>query len=309
VNEGKLVFAQVMQHLPLTIFRRCVAVSSLCRGEHKIKSFSCPGPDPVDGLCAVDLPGEPARHRSVSACPAIQALSSWDPLGGGTKHAGQCQHGARLAHICRLRSESDWHCPAPVHRGALRCRFEGIGRRAGYDDDRLVPVGVSLAPFRSAKAAVKLHTLLDLRGNIPAFIHISNGKMHDVNVLDHLLPEPGAFYIMDRGFIDFERLHRFHEAGSFFVTRGKSNLKVQRRYSHSVDRSTGLICGQTVTLTRFYSHKGFETPLHRIRFKDPQTEKFGDVRAHTPIGTGDESDRLVHPLARKSSRAIIDRRM
>ena len=131
----------------------------------------------------------------------------------------------------------------------------------------------SWAPFRSTKAAVKLHTLLDLRGNIPTFIHISGGKMHEVNILDQLLPEPGAFYIMDRGFLDFERLYRFHEAGSFFVTRGKSNLKAQRRYSHPVDRATGLICDQTVVLTGFYSHKGFEAPLRRIRFKDPETAK------------------------------------
>jgi IS4 transposase len=120
---------------------------------------------------------------------------------------------------------------------------------------------------------VKLHTLLDLRGNIPTFIHISDGKMHEVNILDQLLPEPGAFYIMDRGFLDFERLYRFHEAGSFFVTRGKSNLKAQRRYSHAVDRATGLICDQTVVLTGFYSHKGFEAPLRRIRFKDLETGK------------------------------------
>jgi len=129
------------------------------------------------------------------------------------------------------------------------------------------------APFRSTKAAVKLHTLLDLRGNIPTFIHISDGKMHEVNILDQLLPELGAFYIMDRGFLDFERLYRFHEAGSFFVTRGKSNLKVQRRYSHPVDRATGLICDQTVVLTGFYSYKGFDAPLRRIRFKDPETDK------------------------------------
>jgi len=95
------------------------------------------------------------------------------------------------------------------------------------------------APFRSTKAAIKLHTLLDLRGNIPTFLHISDGKLHDVNVLDLLVPEPGAFYVMDRGYIDFERLHRLHEAGSFFVTRAKSNLNAQRRYSHPVDRSTG----------------------------------------------------------------------
>ena len=129
------------------------------------------------------------------------------------------------------------------------------------------------APLRSTKAAVKLHTLLDLRSNIPTFIHISDGKMHEVNVLDQLLPESGAFYIMDRGFLDFERLYCFHAAGCFFVTRGKSNLKVQRRYSHPVDRSTGLICDQTVMLTGFYSHKGFEVPLRRIRFKDPKTAK------------------------------------
>jgi hypothetical protein len=129
------------------------------------------------------------------------------------------------------------------------------------------------AVFRTAKAAIKLHTLLDLRGNIPTFIHISDGKVHEVNILDQLLPEPGAFYIMDRGFLDFERLYRFHEAGSFFVTRGKSNLKVQRRYSHAVDRKTGLICDQSVILTGFYSQQGFQAPLRRIRFKDPETAK------------------------------------
>ncbi len=128
-------------------------------------------------------------------------------------------------------------------------------------------------PNLSPAAAVKLHTLLDLRGNIPTFIHISDGKMHEVNILDQLLPELGAFHIMDRGFLDFERLYRFHQAGSFFVTRGKSNLKAQRRYSHPVDRATGLICDQTVVLTGFYSHKGFEAPLRRVRFKDPENGK------------------------------------
>jgi transposase len=129
------------------------------------------------------------------------------------------------------------------------------------------------APFRSAKAAIKLHTLLDLRGNIPTFLHISDGKLHDVNVLDLLLPEPGAFYIMDRGYIDFDRLFQLHQAQSFFVTRAKSNLKAQRRYSHPVDRSTGLICDQTIVLTGFYSKQDFDTPLRRVRFKDPATGK------------------------------------
>ena len=129
------------------------------------------------------------------------------------------------------------------------------------------------APFRSTKAAIKLHTLLDLRGNIPSFLFISDGKLHEVNILDQLLPEPGAFYVMDRGYIDFERLGRLAEAGSFFVTRAKSNLKAKRRYSHKVDRTKGLICDQTVVLTVFYSRKGFDQPLRRIKFKDPETAK------------------------------------
>jgi len=131
----------------------------------------------------------------------------------------------------------------------------------------------SWAPFRSTKAAVKLHTLLGLRGNIPSFIFISDGKMHDVNILDQLVPEAGAFYVMDRGYVDFERLARLDDAGSFFVTRAKSNLKARRRYSHPVDRSTGLVCDQTVVLTGFYSRQGFNRPLRRIKFNDPQTGK------------------------------------
>jgi hypothetical protein len=129
------------------------------------------------------------------------------------------------------------------------------------------------APFRSTKAAIKLHTLLDLRGNIPSFIRISDGKWHEVNLLDELIAEPGAFYIMDRGYIDFQRLGRLSEAGSFFVTRAKSNLKVQRRYSHRVDKTTGLICDQTVILTVFYSRQGYDAPLRRVKFKDPQSGK------------------------------------
>ena len=118
-----------------------------------------------------------------------------------------------------------------------------------------------------------MHTLLDLRGNIPSFIFVTDGKMHDVNILDQLVPEPGAIYVMDRGYVDFERLGRFHEAGSIFVIRAKRNLKAKRRYSAPVDRSTGLLCDQTVTLTGFYSQRGFPAPLRRIRFNDPETDK------------------------------------
>jgi hypothetical protein len=126
------------------------------------------------------------------------------------------------------------------------------------------------APFRSAKAAIKLHTLLDLRGNIPSFIHISDGKLHDVNILDQIIPEAGAFYIMDRGYLDFTRLHRLHQAGSFFVTRAKANLRFTRRYSLPTDRTSGIICDQLGTLTGFYSQQHFPTTIRRIKIKDAE---------------------------------------
>jgi len=127
------------------------------------------------------------------------------------------------------------------------------------------------ATFRSTKAAIKLHTLLDLRGAIPAFIHISDGKLHDVNVLDILLVEAGSFYIMDRGYLDFVRLYAMHQAGAFFVTRAKEGMDARRVYSHPVDRGSGIICDQRAMLNGFYSAKNYPEHLRRIRFKDPET--------------------------------------
>ena len=129
------------------------------------------------------------------------------------------------------------------------------------------------ASFRSTKAAIKLHTLLDLRGAIPAFIHISDGKLHDVNVLDILLVEAGSFYIMDRGYLDFVRLHAMHRAGAFFVTRAKENMDARRVYSFPVDRTSGIICDQRVMLNGFYSAENYPDHLRRIRFNDPETGK------------------------------------
>jgi hypothetical protein len=129
------------------------------------------------------------------------------------------------------------------------------------------------APFRRTKAAVKMHTLLDLRGAIPSFIHISDGKLHDVNALDWLIPEPGAIYVMDRGYLDFERLFALHQAGAFFVTRAKSSTDTRRLYSAPVDRTQGIICDQTIALSGFYSQQSFPLHLRRIRFKDPDTGK------------------------------------
>jgi IS4 transposase len=129
------------------------------------------------------------------------------------------------------------------------------------------------ARFRNTKAAIKLHTLMDLRGSIPSFIHISDGKLHDVNVLDQLIPEPGSFYIMDRGYLDFERLYTLNQWAAFFVIRAKSNLQFRRLYSHPIKKTTGLKCDQTIVLTGFYSHKHYPEKIRRIKYYDPQTDK------------------------------------
>src|SRR2546423_4938845 len=236
MNQGQLVFAQLMQHLPLTTFRRCVM---RYRGAFKVKSFSC-----LDQFLCMAFAQLTYREslRDIEACLRAQQSKLY--------HLGIRAAVARNT-LANANAVRDWRIYADFAQSLI-----GIARRLYVDE----PFGVDLkesvyaldattidlclsvfswAPFRSTKAAVKLHTLLDLRSNIPTFIHISDGKMHEVNILDQWLPEPGAFYIMDRGFLDFQRLYRFHQAGSFFVTRGKSNLKVQRRYSHPVDRQTG----------------------------------------------------------------------
>ena len=129
------------------------------------------------------------------------------------------------------------------------------------------------ATFRQTKAAVKLHTLLDLRGNIPTFIHITDGKVHDVNVLDILIPEPGAFYIMDRGYVDFKRLHTMHNTGAFFLIRAKTNTLYKRRYSHKTDTSTGVICDQTIVLTGIKTSVDYPQALRRVKYHDTATGK------------------------------------
>jgi hypothetical protein len=270
MNQGRLVFAQLTQHLPLTTFRRCVARYD---GEHKIKSFSC-----LDQYLCMAFAQLTFREslRDIEACLRAQIAKLY--------HMGIRGRVSRST-LADANEVRDWRIYAEFAQRLIAiARGLYVDEPFGVDlketvyalDSTTIDLCLSVfawAPFRSTKAAIKLHTLLDLRGNIPSFIHISDGKWHDVNILDHLLPEPGAFYVMDRGYLDFARLHRFHEAGSFFVTRAKSNLKAQRRYSHPVDRSTGLICDQTVTLTVFYSRHGFEAPLRRVRFKDPETGK------------------------------------
>jgi hypothetical protein len=270
MNHGRLVFAQLMQHLPLTTFRRCV---SRYQGERKVHSFSC-----LDQFLCMAFAQLTAREslRDIEACLRAQRSKLY--------HLGIRSAVARNT-LANANAVRDWRIFADFAQSLI-----GIARPLYVDD----PFGVDLkdtvyaldattidlclsvfpwAHFQSTKAAIRLHTLLDLRGNIPTFIHISDGKLHEVSVLDQLLPEAGAFYIMDRGFLDFERLYRFHQAGSFFVTRAKSNTRLQRRYSQRIDRSVGLLCDQTVFLTGQYTPQTYQAPLRRIRFRDSQTHK------------------------------------
>jgi len=268
MNQGKFVFAQVMEHVPLHAFHRCVARYS---GEHKVKWFSC-----LDQYLSMAFAQLTYREslRDIEACLRAQSSKLY--------HLGFRSPVARNT-LANANATRDWRIYCDFAQNLI-----GTARRLYADeafgvdledtayalDATTIDLCLSVfpwAPFRSTKAAIKLHTLLDLRGNIPSFIFISDGKLHDVNILDQLVPEPGAIYVMDRGYIDFDRLGHFHQAGSFFVIRAKRNLKAKRRYSHAVDKSTGLVCDQTVMLTGFYSHKGFPAPLRRIRFKDPET--------------------------------------
>jgi hypothetical protein len=191
----------------------------------------------------------------------------------------------RRATLADANEARDWRIYAEfAHRLIAQARRLYAGDSLGLElanavyalDSTTIDLCLSVFPwahFRSTKAAVKMHTLLDLRGNIPSFIHVSDGKLHDVHALDMLLPEPGAIYVMDRGYVDFSRLHVLHQAGAFFVTRAKSNLDAHRVYSASTDRSGGVIADQTIALDGHYTSQDYPAHLRRIRFKDPETGK------------------------------------
>src|ERR1035438_7327342 len=238
MNLGKFVFAQVMEHLPLHAFHRSVVRYS---GEHKVKRFSC-----LDQYLCMAFAQLTYREslRDIEACLRVQSSKLY--------HLGFRSPMARNT-LANANATRDWRIYCDFAQSLI-----GTARRLYADeafgldlkdtvyalDATTIDLCLSVfpwAPFRSTKAAVKLHTLLDLRGNIPSFIHISDGKLHDVNALDLLLPEAGAYYVMDRGYLDFERLYRLHEAGSFFITRAKSNLNAHRVYSAPTDRSAAVI--------------------------------------------------------------------
>lgn len=267
MNEGKFVFAQLMQHLPLSTFRRCV---QLYDGEYKVKSFSC-----LDQYLCMAFAQLTYREslRDIEACLRVQRSKLY--------HLGFRANNISRNTLANANATRDWRIYAQFAQ-----RLIAIARRLyakepfGVDlkdsvyalDSTLIDLCLTLFPWtpsQQSKAGVRLHTLLDLRGPIPSFLYISEARFAEINILDQLIPEPGAFYLLDRGYLDFTRLHRFQLAGSFFVIRGKANLSLKRRYSHPVDRSSGLICDQTVVLTFHRSKAGYPEPLRRIRFKDP----------------------------------------
>ena len=268
--SGKLVFAQVMEHLPLHTFRRIVARYA---GERKVKSFSC-----LDQFLSMAFAQLTFREslRDIEACLRAQRSKLY--------HLGLRSTVARNT-LANANAVRDWRIYADFAQSLITiARPLYVDEPFGVElqhtvyalDTTTIDLSLSVFPwasYQATKGALRLHTLLDLRGNIPTFIHISDGKMNEVRILDQLIPEPGAFYIMDRGFLDFARLYRFHQAGSFFVTRAKRNTQAQRRYSKPVDRSTGLLCDQTIFLTGQHTPQYYPSPLRRIRFKDPQTGK------------------------------------
>jgi Domain of unknown function (DUF4372)/Transposase DDE domain len=270
VYSGKVVFSQVMEFLPLQIFHQCV---DRYDGNYKVKEFTC-----LDQYYCMAFAQITYREslRDIEACLRAQQ--------GKLYHMGIRGPVSRntLANANKVR---DWRIYADLALSliATACKlyskepFLGDLNETVYAlDATTIDLCLSLFPwahFRQTKGAIKLHTLLDLRGNIPSFIHISNGKLHDVNTLDIIPVEVGSFYIMDRGYLDYTRLYALSQAAAFFVTRAKSNLKCRRVYSYPVDRSTGLIYDQSVLLTVPKSSGYYPEKLRRVKYHDAQTDK------------------------------------
>jgi hypothetical protein len=280
MHAGQLVFAQLMQFAPWHTFRRLV---SKYGGDFNVRTFSC-----QDQFLCMAFAQLTYREslRDIEACLRAQPTKLYH-LGV----RGKVSRGA----LADANERRDWRIYAEFAQALIRIARKLYAREPlGIDlhqtvyalDSTTIDLCLSLFPwanFRSTKAAVKLHTLLDLRGAIPSFIHISDGKLHDVKVLDLLLPEPGAFYVMDRGYHDFERLYALHQAGSFFVTRGRSNSQFKRIDARPVNKATGLICDQTVELTIPYSQERYPERLRRVRYRDPDGRRLVFLTNHMTL--------------------------
>jgi hypothetical protein len=270
MHEGQLIFSQVTDHLPLHTFRRYV---QRYQGERYVKQFRC-----LDQYLVMAFAQLTYREslRDIEACLRAQQTKLY--------HMGIRTTISRST-LAEANEQRDWHIYADFAQALIKlARPLYAEEDLGLDLDQTVyaldastiDLCLSLFPwarFRSTKSAVKLHTLLDVRGNIPTFLQISDGKLHDVNVLDILLPEPGAFYLMDRGYLDFKRLFTLTQSGAFFVIRAKRNTRHQRRYSHAIDHSHGLRCDQTIVLTGATTQDAYPQPLRRVKYYDCKTDK------------------------------------
>ena len=270
MNAGKTLFAQVMEFVPWTSFGRIVQRHG---GNAGVRTLSCA--EQFRAMAFAQLTWRESL-RDIEASLSANASKLY---------AMGFRSAVKRSALADANESRDWRIWSDLAALLIRrARKLYVNDSLGVDldntvyalDSSTVDLCLSLfewAPFRSTKAAIKLHTLLDLRGAIPAFIHISDGKLHDVNVLDMLAFEAGAFYVMDRGYVDFARLHALHQAGAFFVTRTKSPMDARRVYSAAADRSTGVISDQQVMLNGYYSARKYPEHLRRIRFKDPESGK------------------------------------
>ena len=270
MNAGKTLFAQLMEFVPWTSFARIVHRYS---GNAGVRTLSCA--EQFRAMAFAQLTWRESL-RDIEASLSANATKLY---------AMGFRSTVRRSTLADANEVRDWHIWSDlaallIRRARKLYATEPLGVELDNTvyalDSTTIDLCLSLfdwAPFRSTKAAIKLHTLLDLRGAIPAFIHISDGKLHDVNVLDMLSFEAGAFYVMDRGYVDFSRLYALHQCGAFFVTRAKAPLDARRVYSAAVDRSTGVICDQQVMLNGYYSARKYPEHLRRIRFMDPESGK------------------------------------
>ena len=270
MNAGKTLFAQVMEFVPWKTFSRIVARHNGDAGTRVLSSAE------LFRILVFSQLTWRESLRDIEACLGANATKLF--------HMGLRSAPARSTLSDALNSR-DWRIyHALAMRLVVRARklyadehvLDELDAAVYVLDSTTIDLCLSLfdwAPFRSTKAAIKLHTLLDLRGAIPAFIHISNGKMADVRVLDMLLIEAGGIYILDRGYIDYKRLFALHQAGAFFVTRAKEAMDARRVYSTPTDRASGIVCDQRVRLNGYYAQKHYPEHLRRIRFRDPETAK------------------------------------
>jgi hypothetical protein len=270
MNTGRTVFSQVMDFLPLRDFHGCVA---RYRGQYKVQKFSC-----LDQFFCMAFAQLTYREslRDIEAClramqPKLYHMGIRTRVSRSTlADANEHRDWRMYADFAQILIATAKRLYADEHFGV---ELEG----AVYAlDSTTIDLCLSLFPwarFRQTKGAIKLHTLLNLRGSIPEFVHISDGKLHDVHVLDLLITQAGSFYVMDHAYLDFARLHVLHQSAAFFVTRAKRRLRFKRRYSRPVDKSTGLRCDQTIIVTGLDTAKEYPQPLRRIRYHDGDVHK------------------------------------